>query len=475
MGAAIVATWEPHSQTVLDVIRDLGLEMQVIFNKGAVMVLPAGVNKATGLTAALREMRFSPHNVVGVGDAENDHSFLKLCEFSAAVANALPAIKESADLVTTGDHGAGVAELIAAMIETDLAGHRARPERHRLEFGTSGEGDVALDTYGSCVLICGASASGKSTVAKRILESIRDGGYQFCLVDPEGDYEELDGGVVIGKPDAAPKLDEAVQLLEDVGVNGVIGLTGMPVSERPRFFVDLLGELLQMRARYGRPHWLVLDEAHHLMPAEWQTPKGLLPEKLESVLMVTVHPELLSREVLERVTHVIAVGTTAPDVLGRIAEVRGVEIPASAPPKERGEALLWSAHDGRVQVVQTLRPAMEHRRHTRKYAEGNLSPERSFYFRGTEGKLNLRARNLLQFLELADGVDDETWEHHFRAGDYSRWFRDAIKDDELADEAERVELRHDAAKAETLPLVRTAIERRYTLPATAPTPVAGAH
>jgi hydroxymethylpyrimidine pyrophosphatase-like HAD family hydrolase len=475
VGAAIVATWEPHSQTVLDVIRELGLELQVIFNKGAVMVLPAGVNKATGLTAALRELKLSPHNVVGVGDAENDHSFLKLCEFSAAVANALPAVKDVVDLVTTADHGAGVAELVAAMIEHDLRGPRSRPERRKLVFGTSAEGEVALEPHGGCVLICGASASGKSTVAKRILESIRDGTYQFCLVDPEGDYEDLADAVVVGKPDAPPTLEEAVQLLEEVGVNGVVCLTGTPISDRPRFFVELFAKLLQMRARYGRPHWLVLDEVHHVMPAEWQPPNGLLPDKLESMLLVTVHPELLSLEVLKRVTHVIAVGATAPDILKRIAEVRGVDMPGAAPPEKPGDALLWSEHDGRLRVIEMQRPAMEHRRHSRKYAEGNLPPERSFYFRGEQGKLNLRARNLIQFLELADGVDEGTWEYHFRLGDYSRWFRDAIKDDELADEAERLERSVDLSKAESLPLVRTAIERRYTLPAGGPMPVAGAH
>src|SRR5207253_2522882 len=68
VGRSIVATWHPHETTVLEVIRDLGLEMQVIFNKDAVMVLPAGVNKATGLTAVLHELELSPHEVVGVGD-----------------------------------------------------------------------------------------------------------------------------------------------------------------------------------------------------------------------------------------------------------------------------------------------------------------------------------------------------------------------------------------------------------------------
>src|SRR5207253_1677558 len=104
VGRVIVATWEPHEQVVLATIRDLGLELQVIFNKGAVMVLPAGVNKASGLAAALKALELSPHEVVGVGDAENDHALLTLCECGVAVANALPALKERADLVTQGNH-----------------------------------------------------------------------------------------------------------------------------------------------------------------------------------------------------------------------------------------------------------------------------------------------------------------------------------------------------------------------------------
>ncbi len=473
-GASIVATWEPHSQTVLDTIRDLGLELQVIFNKGAVMVLPAGVNKATGLTAALDELRLSPRNVVAVGDAENDHSFLKLCELSAAVANALPSVKDAVDIVTKGDHGAGVAELATGLVDNDLAGPLERPERRRLEFGTSDGKPIALPAFGGCVLICGPSASGKSTIAKRIVESIRDCGYQFCLVDPEGDYEALSGAVIIGKANAAPTIDEAMQLLEDVGVNGVVSLTATPLSDRPSFFVELLAKLLQMRTRYGRPHWLVIDEVHHVMPAEWQPPNNLLPEKLESALMITVHPELLSLEILKRVTHVIAVGSTARDTLARIAEVRGIEIATpSAVPDKHGEALLWSEVDASVRLIETLEPAEEHRRHSRKYAEGNLSPERSFYFRGKQGKLNLRAKNLIQFLELAEGLDEETWTYHLRAGDYSRWFRDAIKDEELAADAERVERTGNAARAESLPLIRTAIESRYTLPAAAPISIPG--
>jgi hydroxymethylpyrimidine pyrophosphatase-like HAD family hydrolase len=115
-GKAIVATWEPHEKEVLKTIKELGLELQVIFNKGAVMILPSGVNKATGLRAALSELGLDAAEVVGVGDAENDHAFLEICGLSVAVANALPAISEKVDLVTKKDHGAGVVELIDRLL-----------------------------------------------------------------------------------------------------------------------------------------------------------------------------------------------------------------------------------------------------------------------------------------------------------------------------------------------------------------------
>ncbi|HWG46717.1 MAG TPA: HAD family hydrolase [Gemmataceae bacterium] len=121
VGRTIVATWRPHEMAVLETIRDMGLEMHIIFNKDAVMVLPTGVNKATGLKAALEELGLSEHGVIGIGDAENDHAFLALCASSAAVANALPTLKKQVDFVTRGDHGRGVIELIESLLTDDLA------------------------------------------------------------------------------------------------------------------------------------------------------------------------------------------------------------------------------------------------------------------------------------------------------------------------------------------------------------------
>jgi hydroxymethylpyrimidine pyrophosphatase-like HAD family hydrolase len=120
VGRVIVATSKPHGPTVFQIIHEMGLELQVILNKGAVMALPSGVNKATGLQYALDGLKLSPHDIVGIGDAENDEAFLAACGYAVAVANALESVKTCADWVTPSDHGTGVIELIDRMLASDL-------------------------------------------------------------------------------------------------------------------------------------------------------------------------------------------------------------------------------------------------------------------------------------------------------------------------------------------------------------------
>jgi HAD superfamily hydrolase (TIGR01484 family) len=120
VGHVVVASEQPNETVILEVIRELGLDLQVIFNKGSVMVLPASVDKATGLTSVLQELALSPASVVGIGDAENDQAFLAMCGCGIAVANALDAVKERADHVTRGSAGAGVREVIESLIADDL-------------------------------------------------------------------------------------------------------------------------------------------------------------------------------------------------------------------------------------------------------------------------------------------------------------------------------------------------------------------
>ena len=463
-GRVIVATWVPHENTVLETIRDMGLELQVIFNKGAVMVLPAGVNKATGLTAALAELELSPHNCAGIGDAENDHAFLSLCEAAVAVSNALPILKERADWVTTGDHGTGVRELIDRLLESDLADLESDLSRYLIPLGLRSDGsEMHLRPYGVNVLLAGSSQGGKTTLATGVIERLIERAYQLCIIDPEGDYSEVEDVIVLGDGSRRPATGEVLEVLRRPEENVVANLLGITLQDRPPFFIELFSRLLEMRARTGRPHWLVIDEAHHLFGAAYSPAKRSIPKGISGVMLITVEPEHVSEEALAMVDVVIAIGDQPERIIRTFCEMLEEPMPALEPVKlEKGDAIVWSRRSGDDPIwIRTLPTRGVRRRHVRKYAEGELAPEISFYFRGAEGKLNLRAQNLMVFLQLAEGVDDETWLFHLRNGEYSEWFRDVIKDESLAEEAARTEKRGQTA-AESRAAIKAAIEKRYT-------------
>jgi hydroxymethylpyrimidine pyrophosphatase-like HAD family hydrolase len=120
VGSVICSTWSDHEETVRDAVKELGLDVELIPNKGALMILPAGTDKGTGLMAGLKVLRERSAAVVAVGDAENDLALFEAAGFAAAVANALPPVKAAADMILTGTHGSGVEELIEAMLDDDL-------------------------------------------------------------------------------------------------------------------------------------------------------------------------------------------------------------------------------------------------------------------------------------------------------------------------------------------------------------------
>jgi HAD superfamily hydrolase (TIGR01484 family) len=464
VGRSIVATREPHETAVLEVIHELGLELQIVFNKGAVMVLPSGVNKASGLAAALARLDLSPHNVVGIGDAENDHAFLTACGCAVAVANALPAVKAEADLVTDEPRGAGAVALIDRLLESDLGEVMRSLPRHRVSLGVDASGEeVFLRPGGGSVLVAGVSGGGKSTVVTAVLERLEEKEFRFCVADPEGDYAELEDAVVLGNAEQAPRSDEVLDVLRraEGGGNVVVNMLGIDLADRPGFFAELFPRLCELRGRTGRPHWIVVDEAHHMFPAIWEPAPQSLPRDLPATVFVTVHPD--APDALASVEMLVAVGREPRDVIERFCRTAGAPpppVPELAPPQ--GEVLVWDPRSDRPpRRVAVPPPQRERRRHTRKYAEGELGRDNSFYFRGPDGALNLRARNLSAFLQIGEGVDEETWLHHLAAGDYSRWLRRAVKDEALADEVAAIEATSGLDAAEGRARIRTAVARRY--------------
>ncbi len=467
IGQVIVATHAPHRATVQDVIWELGLEAQVIGNRGAVMVLPAGINKATGLAHALRELGLSRHEVVGVGDAENDHSFLRECECAVAVANASPALKEAADHVTQGETGPGVVELIDELVADDLAGIDAPLSRHAIPLGQRTDGtEVRLAPYGHNALVAGPPGCGKSTVAAGIVERLVARDYQVCIIDPEGDYGTLRDVVPIGDRHRAPSVDEVLSVLRAPDMNLAINLLGIALDERPEYFAQLLPRLQAMRARTGRPHWLLVDEAHHVLPATWGPAASVLPLELRETVLVTVHPEHVVPAALKPVDVVLAIGQSPDRTLDGFAKATGRALPWSIDPvPPPGCATAWFIDGSGPPFAMIPVPGRTERiRHLRKYAEGDLRWH-SFWFRGPHGDQNLKAQNLVAFCELAQGVDDVTWGYHLRRGDYSRWFRTAIRDEHLADDTALIEANEDLSSAQTRAMIRALVDARYTLPA----------
>ncbi|SDI61143.1 HAD-IIB family hydrolase [Nonomuraea jiangxiensis] len=460
VGRVLIATREPHDVQVLEAIRELGLELQVIYNKGAVMVLPAGVNKASGLAAALDRLNLSPHSVVGVGDAENDHAFLTAAECGAAVANALPALREASDLRLAGENGAGVSELAEMLMSGEL--DAIEVPRRAVLLGHRGDDEVRLPPYGVGLMVAGPSGSGKSTVTTALLERLAGTGYQCVVVDPEGDYAEFPDVTVLGDPDRVPGVEEVLRVLRQPGQSVVVNLIGLQLRDRPGYFAELLPRLASLRAALGHPHWLVVDEVHHLMPAELRTVPLREAGDVGSLLMITVHPDAVSPAALHLMTHTLAVGKEPEATLAAFARAAGHDAPRLEPTE--GDLALWRTGTATAHRVTPAPPTVERTRHRRKYAAGTMSKDKSFYFTGPDDRMRLRARNLHTFVELAEGVDDGTWTHHLRRGDYSAWIRDVLGDAELADRIGEVEENPEGPE-DGRRRVADLIAERYTLPA----------
>jgi hydroxymethylpyrimidine pyrophosphatase-like HAD family hydrolase len=466
VGRVLVATHDRHRTPVLEVVRELGLGLQAIFNRSAMMLLPPGVNKATGLDVALRRLGLSRHEAVGIGDAENDHSLLTHCECGVAVANAVESLKQIASFVTQGSNGNGVAELADELIANDLVRMEGKIERHLVSVGRRVDGtQVRIPPYGRNILIAGPSGSGKSTLTAALIERLLDKAYQVCIIDPEGDYGTLSAVACLGNPQRAPSVNEVLSILEDPTINLAVNLLGLPPDDRPFFFAQLIPSLQAMRARTGRPHWLVLDEAHHMLPQTWGHADSTLPRKLGETILVTVHPDHLAPEVIAPIDLVFAVGSSPERTLSQFAA--GVAQSLTWPQQlthHRGSVVAWFVSDGELPFsMEPVRGRAERIRHHRKYAEGDLRYH-SFYFRGPGGGHNLKAQNLAVFCQIAAGIDDATWLFHLKRNDYSRWFRDAIKDSWLAEQTEPIERRTDLSAQQSRGAVCELVSARYTLP-----------
>src|SRR5829696_1715919 len=407
VGQAVVFTWKPNEIAALEAITELGLGHQVILNRQAVMVVPPGVTKGTALEAALDELRMSPHNSVAVGDAVH-------------------ALADRADYVTEAPGPEGTRELIAALLDDDLASWEVHARPVVIGHKDDG-GDVGWSPAGASMLITGGSGSGKSTLVSALVEQFAEARYQTVIVDPEGDFEDLPDAITVGGPQSVPSVEEITSLVEEGTLATVVSLLGAPMEERPRVIREILTRLVELEERLGRPHAVVLDEAHHAFPADAPVDTGVLPSGL---VLVSNTAGRLQREVLDGVETVAAVGDDAKAMLEQVAEA----IEAAAPGGDVAvEAVAWRVGDDDLTPFTPIAARHRRRRHAAKMLSGDVGEGERLVITGPDGNLSLEVRNLSEMVRIAEGVDEATWSHHLRQGHWSRWVREVIGDASLAD------------------------------------------
>lgn len=476
-GEVIVAASAADEHAIVDELTRSGFECQLIHNRTELMILPSGVNKGTGFVAALDEVGVSAHDSVAIGDAENDHSFLQVAELGVAVANAVDSLLTAADLVLDEPDGAGIAALLDDLVGPAV--HWRGRRRRQLVLGHDAEGhEVRLPTTPRTMVITGGSGDGKSYLAGLIAEQLVAMHYSILVVDPEGDHVGLDRlgpAVVLGDDGPPPTPDVVVGLLKRHDACVVIDLSGLSPADRRRYLEILPAAVESGRRAHGRPHWIIVDEAHSGFASETGTHRSF-DLAASGFCLVTWRPQDLSPPVVASADIVLALTAADPDP-------DAVELVAAVSGERRTSvAELLTGPPGNVVVASRERPHTirvariaprhtEHFRHEHKYDAEGTPVDRGFWMRDHDDHLTGTVARSLHELELELArCDVGVIRHHSRLGDISRWIGDVFHDRELAAAVAAVELQIERTSPDAMvdaarvQMVRALNRRRHTHP-----------
>jgi len=465
-GRSTVSTRVPHDRAVLKVLQETGSGVTMEYNRGSMMVLPPGATKGTGLRYALRELGYSPRNVIACGDAENDQSLFKVAELAVAVSNALPCIQAQANVVLPQANGTGIKTLIADILDGHVPYDRPHPNRRLLLGHDSTGSSVCLDSFSlvnSNLGIFGSSGSGKSWLAGLLVEELLKQEYQVCVIDPEGDYRALGASpqsLLLGGPETQLSVvADVVNFLECSDVSLVLDLSVYEVAERIAYLWDLLRVLQGLRTRRGRPHWFLIDEVQSFCSPEQSQLRDLLLNSLQEggFGLVSYRPSHVAPEILKALDCWLLTRLSLPEELTTLTHslphrANSSEMIPQLPTLPVGQAYLYadegnriasrdpdSPHQPRVVRFHVGERTVPHVRHLRKYLRAPLPKPKMFYFYDTHGHyLERAAANLWEFREALSELPLETIQYHLRRGDFERWLENVLHDDELARRVRKV-------------------------------------
>ncbi len=450
LGLAIAATWVPHDKHVTEILSRTGYAATIEYNKGAVMVLPPGATKGTGLRMALYDLGFSPHNVVAIGDAENDRSLFEQVELSVAVQNAAPEIRRIADVILPLPNGAGVSKFVEELIQDRIPLHRTK-ERLLLPFGKLNQKPYYLDPISLLngnLGIFGSSRSGKSWLAGFMVEQLLKAEYQVCLIDPEGDYRAIKAfpqTLLLGGTNYPLPVGDVITLIEYSNLSLILDLSQYSLDQKLSYVQDLLRAIYSMRKEKGVPHWTLLDEAQYFCSSQDHLLEDLMVGNMKEggMGLITYQPTLISDKVLKLIDQCICTRIQDESQFNRIKEFSHQNMKAIGFDEMNslvnGQAFVSlkntpekSVQCGVVEYGDHKR-VVHHVRHLHKYLRAPLPKEKRFYFHQLENREKIQpAASLWEFRQTIPRLPLATILYHINNSDFERWFGDTLNDKELA-------------------------------------------
>ena len=470
VGESVIEAEAATAPAVLAAIRQLELPQVIIFNRGRLMVLPSGVNKAMGLREALRSLRLSVHNTIAIGDAENDHDLIEACELGVAVAWGSAALKARADEVLEGTGPPAVAGYIRTVVDQPRI-PPTRVGRRHVSLGRDRDGrPVSIAVRGRNVLIVGDPKSGKSWAAGLLCEQLILQRYSTCVIDPEGDYsglETLPGVVILGGGAEGPSPRELRVALRYPDVNVVLDLSHMRHGRKWAYIRALLPALAEMRRRGGVPHRILLDEAHYFLHEA--SISQLLDLELAGYTLVTYQPSRLHPDVVAASEATIVTRLTDPRELEALATSSGWT-PAwreAIGQLELGQAALLPGApgaDGAMTIVELAPRMTSHVRHREKYLDVPVPRDRAFVFSNDPASAHPIAASLREFVVAVASRPVDQLRTFLDRGDFSRWIATVFGDTMLADQVRGIEDQFRLGRvSDVSDAIAHAVEERYEL------------
>jgi hydroxymethylpyrimidine pyrophosphatase-like HAD family hydrolase len=472
-GRVIVGTFRAWEDRVRDAMASVGVSLDRVYNREALMLLPAGISKGTGIQQVLGRLGLSFHDVLAIGDSENDVELFRACGWRACPGNAVRELTAQADWVFPGGNGASVALAIRDTILTGRLDGAASP-RHQVELGwaVGTTEPVSIPGRDVNVLIHGDPLSGKSWLAGALVERLLDRRYAVCVIDPEGDYRVL--GRLPSVTWTAVRDRESVALAlarfdQDPAAGVVLDFAPLPHGDKLPLIAAALELIRARRARQGVPHWVVLDEAHYLVHRQGVSDQVLASED-KGLCLVTYRTSWLRESALGALDVLILARTTdeaeldflrmrlagLPDTTRMSVSALGDLLPGEF-------VLVTRPGTGAISFIAAPR-ATPHVRHLRKYADSTVPCGASFVFRDRAGHGVATADSLASFRDRLWAIDDGILAHHAGRGDFSRWVHDVFSDQLLAAQLRKTERRWSRGEISDLRgAIADLIARRYAV------------